>query len=112
MPTIWPDEGDLEGLFHRYNEAAKEQGFRMMKSLRKTSGGNEYAVMVCFNGKGSSQISTRKWKAGAGNAQKAGGGPCRARVVFEMDPMGGGWVRRELLTGHSHDPDPTLLTNA
>lgn len=66
LPTAWSEEGDIETLFLKYNECAKDQGFKMMKTTRKTHGGSEYLIMMCYIGKANSQVHTRKWKVGAG----------------------------------------------
>lgn len=38
---------DIEEMFYKYNEAAKDQGFKMNKNIRKQSSFIEVAVFYC-----------------------------------------------------------------
>eukprot|EP00347_Sterkiella_histriomuscorum_P007812 403347467 len=113
---------DIDDIFIKYNDYAKDHGFKMRKSNRKSDkhSASFKAYEFCyFNCQfGHTKVFEKhggyrktQWKNELYQKGSAKTNPCKAKVIFEKDPIEEQWYLKEITAGHNHDPDPTLLSN-
>jgi len=104
---------DIDELFLRYNEYAKNSGFKMRKSRRSTT--KEECIFFCTVGHTpyASEKPTKSGKRRRKHSIFSGyqGPACPVKVLFQQETEEGEWKLFQVEDKHNHDADSTLLTN-
>ncbi|CDW80882.1 UNKNOWN [Stylonychia lemnae] len=108
---------DIDDLFHKYNDYAKDHGFKMRKNTRKAEKNQlvEYSYFQCSFGhtkvfEKHGGYRKTQWKNDLYKKGTAKSIPCKAKVIFEKNYTDE-WCLKEIVSGHNHEPDHTLLSN-